>query len=33
MKLVVLAALTLTLAACLARKSTLAVYYDVPNFS
>jgi len=32
MKLVVLAALTFALAACLARKSTLAVYYDVPEF-
>ena len=32
MKLAVLAALTFTLAACLSRKSSLPVYYDVPEF-
>lgn len=32
MKLVVLAAFTFTLAACMARKSSLPVYYDVPEF-
>jgi protein SCO1/2 len=32
MKFVVLAALTFSLAACLPRKSSLPVYYDVPEF-
>ena len=32
MKFAVLAALSFTLAACLARKSSLPVYYDVPEF-